>query len=113
MWLLGARQILTHVFMIANSYHLNRHVFREIERKDGRGGVIIIIKNELIAEQITSSMLSEIVAVKITTHRQPIIIEARYKQPKSSISDLKQLTTELQDLLLQYKNSPFWVGGRL
>ena len=113
MWLLGARQILTHVFMIANSYHLNRHVFREIERKDGRGGVIIIIKNELIAEQITSSMLSEIVAVNITTHRQPIIIEARYKQPKSSISDLKQLTTELQDLLLQYKNSPFWVGGRL
>ena len=109
MWLLGARQILTHVFMIANSYHLTRHVFREIERKDGRGGVIIIIKNELIAEQITSSMLSEIVAVKTTTHRQPIIIEARYKQPK--ISDLKQLTTELQDLLLQYKNSPFWVGG--
>ena len=40
-------------------------------RKDGWVGVIIIIKNELIAEQITSSMLSEIVAVKITTHTQP------------------------------------------
>ena len=81
------------------------------DRKDGWGGVIIIIKNELIAEQITSSMLSEIVAVKITTHRQPIIIAACYRPPKNSISDLKQLTTELQDLLLQYKNLPFWVGG--
>ena len=77
------------------------------DRKDGWGGVIIIIKNELIAEQITSSMLSEIVAVKITTHRQPIIIAACYRPSKNSISDLKQLTTELQDLLLQYKNLPF------
>ena len=24
---------------------------------------------------------------------------------------MKQLTTELQDLLLQYKNWPFWLGG--
>ena len=87
-----------------NSYHLITHVFGEIE---GWGGVIIIIKNELIAEQITSSMLYEIVAVKITTHRQPA---ACYRPPKNSISDLKQLTTELQDLLLQYKNFPFWVG---
>ena len=55
-------------------------------------------------------MFSEIVAVKITTHRQPIIIAACYRPPKNSISDLKQLTTDLQDLLPQYKNSPFWVG---
>ena len=78
------------MFRIVNSYHLITHVFGEIE---GWGGVIIIIKNELIAEQITSSMLSEIVAVKITTHRQPIIIAACYRPPKNSISDLKQLTT--------------------
>ena len=56
-------------------------------------------------------MLSEIVAVKITTHRQ-LIIAACYRPPKHSISDLKQLTTGLQNLLLQYKNSPFWVGGK-
>ena len=71
-----------------------RTCFRR-DRKDGWGGVIIIVKNELIAEQVTSSMLSEIVAVKITSHRQPIIIAACYRPPKSSISDLKQLTTEL------------------
>ena len=40
-------------------------------------------------------MLSEIVAVKITSHRQPIIIAVCYRPPKNSISDLKQLTTEL------------------
>ena len=56
-------------------------------------------------------MLSEIVKVKITTQRQPIIIAACYRPPKNSISELKQLTTELQDLLLQYINSPFWLGG--
>ena len=71
---------------------LNYTCFRR-DRKDGWGGIIIIIKNELIGEQITSSMLSEIVAVKITTHRQPIIIAACYRPPKNSISDLKQLTT--------------------
>ena len=54
-------------------------------------------------------MPSEIVAVKITTHRSPIIIAACYRLPKKSITDLKQLSTELQDLLLQYKNSPLWV----
>ena len=56
-------------------------------------------------------MLSETVAVKITTHRQPIIIAACYRPPKNNINDLKQLITELQDLLLQYKNSSFWLGG--
>ena len=89
---------------------LNYTCFR-IDRKDGWGGIIIIIKNELTAEQTTSSVFSEIAVVKITTHRQPITIAACYRPPKNSIGDLKQLTTELQDLLLQYKNSPFWVGG--
>ena len=56
--------------MMVNSYHLS--FWRD--RKDGWGGVVIIIKKELIAEQITSSMLSEILAIKITTHRQPIVI---------------------------------------
>ena len=37
-------------------------------RKDDWGGVIIIIKYKLIADQIASSMLSEIVAVKITSN---------------------------------------------
>ena len=51
-------------------------------------------------------MLSEIVAVRITTHRKPIIIAACYRPPKNSISDLKQLTTELQDLsLIQKQNN--------
>ena len=31
MLLLGVGHILTHVFMIVNSYHLNTHVFGEIE----------------------------------------------------------------------------------
>ena len=89
---------------------LNYTCFRR-DRKDGWDGFIIITKNELIAEQIRSSMLFEIVAIKITTHRQPLIIAVCYRPPKNSISDVKQLTTELQDLLLQYKNPPFWVEG--
>ena len=56
-------------------------------------------------------MLSEIVAVKIATHRQPIIIAACYIPPKNSISDLKLFTTELQDLLPQYRHLPLWIGG--
>ena len=38
------------------------------DRNDGWGGDIIIVKNSFIVEQITSSLLSEFVAVKITTY---------------------------------------------
>ena len=107
MLLLGARHPCIHD---SEFLPLNYTCFRR-DRKDGWGGVIIIIKNELIAEQIRSAMLSEVVAVNIITHRQPIVIAACYRTPKNSISDLKQLTTKWQDLLLQQKNSPFWVGG--
>jgi len=89
---------------------INYTCFRR-DRKDSWGGVIIIIKNELIAEQINLPVLTEIIAVKITTHRQPIIIAACYRPPNNEINELKQLTSDLQDLLLQYKNSPYWIGG--
>ena len=56
-------------------------------------------------------MLSEIVAIKITTHRQHTIIAVCYRPPKNSIGDLKQLTIQLQGLLLQHKNSTIWEGG--
>ena len=75
--------------MIVNSYHLTTHVFFWRDRKDSWDGVFIIIKNELIAEQITSTMLSEIVAVNITTNRQLIIIGACHRPPKNIMSDLK------------------------
>ena len=52
------------------------------DRKAGWVGVIITTKNELIAEKITSSRLSEIVEVKATTQRQPIIA-ALYRPPKT------------------------------
>ena len=96
MLLLGAGHILTHVFMITHSLALN-YLCVGRDRKDGWGVVLIIIKNNLIAEKIASSMLCEIVAVKLSTHRQPIIISACYRPPKNSISNLKQLTTEFQD----------------
>ena len=54
-------------------------------------------------------MVSEIVVAKITAHRQPIIIAACYRPTKNSISDLKQLITDWEDLLRQYKNSLFWI----
>ena len=72
--------------MMVNSEDSVTHVFREIERTGD--GVIIIIKNEQTAEQITLSMLSEIAAAKITTYRQLIIIAACYRQPKTVLVTL-------------------------
>ena len=66
------------------------------DREDGWGGVIIIIKNDFIIEQITSSMASEIVAVKVTTHKQqPVIIGACYRHPNNSMEEILLLTSDI------------------
>ena len=55
-------------------------------------------------------MSSEIVAVNVTTHRQPILIATYYG--KGYIKEMKLLTSDMKTLLLQYKKkSPFWIGS--
>ena len=46
-------------------------------------------------------MSSEIVAVNVTTHRQPILIATYYG--KGYIKEMKLLTSDMKTLLLQYK----------
>ena len=56
---------------------VNDSSFRK-DGKDGWCGAIVVVKNNLTAEQITS-VSSEIVATKITTHRLPIVIAGPQK----------------------------------
>ena len=42
----------------------------------------MIVKNSLIVEHMSPSMSSEIVAVEVTTHRQPIVIAVCYRPQK-------------------------------
>ena len=82
------------------------------DREDGWGGVIVIVKNDLIVERIISSFSSEIVAVKINTlQQQPIIIGACYRPPKNSMEEINFLTSDIKTLISKYKNSPFWIVG--
>ena len=50
---------------------------------DAKGGVIIIVKKNLITEEVMNSKKCELIAIKVTTHKHPVIIAACYRPPKS------------------------------
>ena len=81
------------------------------DRKDAKGGVIIIVKNELITEQILTSKTSEVLAIKIQTHSKPLIIVACYRPTNNKLEEAKNICEELSKLSNKYKNCPLWFGG--
>ena len=69
------------------------------DRKDCWSIAIMIVKNSLIVEHMSPSMSSEIVAVEVTTHRQPIVIAVCYR-PQKILKKMK---------LMSLLNSPFCI----
>ena len=81
------------------------------DRTDGWGGVLLIIKNKLICEQISISEGPELVAIKIQTYKHPLIVAACYRGPKHSKEQSKILFEEIAGL--KNKKYPIWFGGDL
>ena len=88
----------------------NYTCFRK-DRQDGWGGVIIITKSHLITEQIMSSIKSELIAIKIETLNQPVVLCSLYRPPNSKVIDIQNITNEIEFLVKKHKNSPIWIGG--
>ena len=83
------------------------------DRQDGWGGVIIIVKLSLIANEVLKSIDTELLAIQIETLKKPVIIVAAYRPPKSDSEYLERLSGEINVLFQKYKTSPFWIGGDL
>ena len=59
------------------------------DRSDAYGGVILIVKKELIAEKVLSSNNSELIAIKVQCHGKPLIVAACYRRPSRDLSEAK------------------------
>ena len=80
-------------------------------KNNSKGGAIIIVKKELITEQVKKSELCELVSVKIQTHKHPVIIAACYRPPDSNLLIATNICNEIKALRNTFKNSPIWFGG--
>jgi hypothetical protein len=83
------------------------------DRGDGWGGVIIIVKSSLIADQIYSSKDTECIAVKIESFQKPVVICAVYRPPRNDQQYLDLLACDLSTVMQKHKTSPHWIGGDL
>ena len=83
------------------------------DRADNWGGVIIIVKETLIAEEIFKSKQTECIAIKIETMRKPVIVCCAYRPPKSPKKYAELLSNDINFIMniKKYKASPFWIGG--
>ena len=81
------------------------------DREDGYGGAIIITKKDLVVEEIVKSETCEFLAIKIQTHRQPLIIATAYRPPSSTFEYAGNISKEITKLNTKYKNNPIWFGG--
>ena len=67
------------------------------------GEILLIAKNKFICEQISISEGSELVAIKIQTHKYPLIVAACYRPPKYSKEQSKVLSEEITGLINKNK----------
>ena len=67
------------------------------------GGVLLIVKNKFICEQISISEGPELVAIKMQTYKHPLIVAACYRPPKYSKEQSKILFEEIAGLINKNK----------
>ena len=80
------------------------------DRPDGKGGMIIIYKEELIIDEIKHET-AEIVSLKVQTFDKPMIICASYRSMYNTDAQNNQLISEINHICKKYKNNPIWIGG--
>ena len=81
------------------------------DREDGWGGVIIITKISLIAEEIFKSKETECIAIKIETLDKPVIVVSAYRPPDSKLPYIELLSRDIKSIITKFKSNPLWIGG--
>ncbi|KAK6967414.1 hypothetical protein BgiMline_027229 [Biomphalaria glabrata] len=96
----------------AEIFNSNYEIFRK-DRADNHGGVLLAIKNTLIAEEITlpNSKNIESTFCKINTTSTSLIIGSIYRPPNSSLEYMQELCNQITALKETNKNAVFWIMG--
>ncbi|KAK6980152.1 formin-like protein 14 [Biomphalaria glabrata] len=94
----------------AEIFNSNYEIFRK-DRADNHGGVLLAIKNTLIAEEITlpNSKNIESTFCKINTSSTSLIIGSIYRPPNSSLEYMQELCNQITTLKETNKNAVFWI----
>ena len=72
--------------------------FRKDRENRQGGGVIIIVKTTIIMEPAITHKQCEMVSIKVQTYQQPIIIAACYRPPSNTITQSKNIFSEISKL---------------
>ena len=81
------------------------------DREDGWGGVVIMTKLSLFAEEVFKSKDTECIAVKIETFKKPVVIVSAYRSPETKLPYLENLSRDIKSIISKYEASPIWIGG--
>ena len=88
------------------------NVYRR-DRKDGYGGVLIAVKSDLTSEQLKQDGNEEIIFVKISNSKEPLIVGGIYRPPSSDIDYMDNICTKIKAISTKYDRSVLWLGGDL
>ena len=81
------------------------------DRRDGYGGVLLGIKNDLIYEKLETRDDVEAVFTKISLDKNKnLIVSSVYRPPNSDHSYTEDLCSTIEDLEKIFKNAVFWSG---
>ncbi|KAK6970314.1 hypothetical protein BgiMline_025959, partial [Biomphalaria glabrata] len=94
----------------AEIFNSNYEIFRK-DRADNHGGVLLAIKNTLIAEEITLPNPKNIESTfcKINTTSTSLLIGSIYRPPNSSLEYMQELCNQITTLKETNKNAVFWI----
>ena len=90
----------------------DRYDIMRQDRRDGYGGVLLGIKNDLIYEKLETGDDVEAVFAKITLDKnKTLIVGSVYRPPSSDHNYMEDLCSTIEDLKKRFKNAVFWIGG--
>jgi len=81
------------------------------DRTDGFGGVIIIYKDTLLIQELSSTGKSEIISIKVESFEKPVIITACYRPPNCKDEYNTKLIKCMSNILSKHKQNPHWICG--
>ena len=89
----------------------NYNIFRK-DRKDGYGGVLLVLRDNIIAKEYPLDSNCEIVACEVfPCNDTRIIVCSFYRPPTSDVAYLEELCLLLEELVKNNPDTPIWQSG--
>ncbi len=81
------------------------------DRKDGYGGVLLGIHTSLNSHEITPESEAELVAAKIISSKQTLVIGSMYRPPYNNQEHMDELNCAILELCQSNPNTAVWIAG--